>query len=401
MANKPNKLFNPYKWDLTNEDQLAIEAITRLYKESSQSRNQILEYFRNDRPPAVLFNELFQNVIRISKNWSVSDDEKYAGIRCAIGNTKKNKERYAGKFRAEKIKKEAKGRIVDMTRMGPAEVNSGNGQDYDKDRAEVNSGNGQILNRDRADVNSGNGQILNGDRAEVNSGNGQILNRDRAEVNRGNGQNSQPNLGPIFASFNQGNARFGFVSNTQCVAMCVAAMMKSKITPVSDWSTQIMDEVLDIGNYYYAMIVWNILNNVPDWLLVNQLPKSDSQLNNLFGRNFELNFARDPPREFSQLNTGLAGLIETVGVFFALHQYGVIIDSNGFARLIFRSDDGQRYYLFDSHATIDTANASIEPHRSIESLARELEVRMVGATQYTIDFLEMNVMDVDDIQDRL
>jgi hypothetical protein len=66
MANKPNKFFNPYKWDLTNEDYLAIEAITRLYKESSQSRNQILEFSMNYSKMLFAFQKI--GVYQMTKN---------------------------------------------------------------------------------------------------------------------------------------------------------------------------------------------------------------------------------------------------------------------------------------------------------------------------------------------
>jgi hypothetical protein len=196
------------------------------------------------------------------------------------------------------------------------------------------------------------------------------------------------------ATIHQGHGTFDIWAGKQCVAMCVAAAVKSKIVSVVEWTPDIMTDILLKGNSYYKRIV----GNNPDFLLVNELPTSQNEENLLFGRDFELDFA-DDPEYFGPTDN----VLQIVQSFFTQHYYGIIIDSSNYARLIFqiRSEDGYYYYLFDSHAcTVNGATsfagrgkAAIVEAPSIEILVRVLRQSMRNSLQFTLDSIEVNVLE--------
>lgn len=211
-------------------------------------------------------------------------------------------------------------------------------------------------------------------------------------------------------SMNQGHGIFDIWAGKQCVAMCMTAAVKAKVKPVVDWTSSDMDDILLKGNAYYKKIVgYN-----PEFLLVKSLPKlNDNEagqngVNQMFNTNFELDYADDP-----ELYGSTSDLLEVVQSFFALHDYGIIIDSHCFARLIFqsRSDDGHVFYLFDSHACTATGatsstgrgKAAIVEATTVESLVRVLRRSLRRTTQFTIDHLEINVFETtnENDEDRL
>lgn len=172
---------------------------------------------------------------------------------------------------------------------------------------------------------------------------------------------------------------------SQCVAMAAASIVYSRICKdPSKWTKCSLDKIVKNGNSFYTSTMNRlILDDAKKKELAkhhNHIWASDL---NCTGTLYERTFMLEIHSKTAHLgyltvkNLSFRPLHLILNVFFneEQHKSGIIIDTLGFARALFKCN--QKYYIFDSHSVCESKAALIECC-SIESLSSQFVSLAVG-----------------------